>query len=154
LEAVARVDLFGVAAEADLHRVLGPCDLPRVAEAEPLVGALDLVAVADRLLEDAELVADAVAVAGQPERRHRLEEAGREPTEAAVAEARVGLLFGDLVEVDPEVLQDGAVAVVDVEGLEVRDERAAEEELRRQIVGALDVLLVVGALRPRPALHD
>ncbi len=56
-------DLLGAAAERDRDGVLGPLDLPRVAEAQPLVGALDLAAVADHLLEDAELVADAVALA-------------------------------------------------------------------------------------------
>ena len=69
------------------HRPLGPRDLPRVAEAQPLVGLLDLPAVDDLLLEDAELVADAVAERGHLQRRQRVEEAGREAPEAAVAEA-------------------------------------------------------------------
>ncbi len=152
--ALAVALVLGVAAELDGDGVLGARDLPGVAEAEPLVGALDLGAVADDLLEDAELVADPVAVAGQAQRRHRLEEARREAPEAAVAEAGVGLLLDQVVEVDVELGEHGAVLLEDVERLEVGGERAAEEELGREVVGPLDVLLVVGALRLRPALHE
>ena len=51
---------FGIAPEFDIDGPLGPGDFPGVAETQPLVGLLDLPAVDDLLLEDAELVADAV----------------------------------------------------------------------------------------------
>ena len=76
----------------DVEGDLGPRDLPRVAVAQPLVGHLDLPAVADLLVEDAELVADAVADRRDLERRERVHVAGGEPAEAAVAEARLLLL--------------------------------------------------------------
>ena len=66
-------------------------DLPRVAGAQPAVGALDLPAVADVLVEDAELVAQAVADRGDVERGERVHVARGEAPEAAVAEA--GLLL-------------------------------------------------------------
>jgi hypothetical protein len=56
--------LFGVAAEPHFHRPLGPQHFPRIAEAQPFVGALHLPAIDDLLREDAELVADAVAQRG------------------------------------------------------------------------------------------
>ena len=82
---------LGVAAEPDGVLDLVAPDLPRVAVAQPAVGALDLPAVADVLIEDAELVAQAVADRRDVERRERVHVAGGEPAEAAVAEA--GLLL-------------------------------------------------------------
>ena len=58
---------------------------------EPLVGELDLPAVTDGLIEDPELVADAIADSRHAQRRHRVHVTGGQPAEAAVAEAR--LLF-------------------------------------------------------------
>ncbi len=52
---------LGAAAEEHRERDLGPRDLPRVPEPQPVVRRLHLPAVADRLVEDAVLVADAVA---------------------------------------------------------------------------------------------
>ena len=49
------------AAERHLHRLARPGDLPRVGPAQPVVGLLDLGAVADLLAEDPVLVAQAVA---------------------------------------------------------------------------------------------
>ena len=54
-------DVFHVAVELDRLRVFRPHDFPRRAEAHPVVGQLDLVAVAEFLAEEAELVMDAVA---------------------------------------------------------------------------------------------
>ena len=80
-----------VAAEADGLRVLVARQLPGVAELQPVVVLLDLPAVLDLLLEDAEVVADAVADGGQLQRGQRVHEAGRQPPQAAVAEARIAL---------------------------------------------------------------
>ena len=95
--------VLGVAAELHLLRPLRPRDLPRIAEAQPLVGALDLPAVDDLLMKDAELVADAVAERRDLQRRQRIDETGREPAEAAVAEARLVFLLQQLVEVQAEL---------------------------------------------------
>ena len=52
---------LGVAAPVDRVMHVGLGDLPRVSVGQPVVGLLDLPAVVDLLVEDAELVADAVA---------------------------------------------------------------------------------------------
>jgi len=78
---------LGVPAELHCHAPFGARDLPRVAPAQPLVGLLHLPAVDDLLLENAELVTDAVAQCGHFERSQRIDEAGREPPETAVAKA-------------------------------------------------------------------
>ena len=71
-------------------------DLPGIGMIEPVVRALLLPAVADLLLEDAMLVAQPVTHRGQLHRGHRVEEAGRQTPEAAVAQPGVGLLVKDL----------------------------------------------------------
>jgi hypothetical protein len=57
---VVRV-VLGVAAPLDQVVDVGFGDLPRVSVVQPVVGLLDLPAVMDFLVEDAEFVADAVA---------------------------------------------------------------------------------------------
>ena len=82
---------------------LGADDLPGVAETEPVVGLLDLAAVDDILLEDPVVVPDAVALTGELEGGHRVEEARREAPQAPVPEARVGVEGEQVLEGDVEV---------------------------------------------------
>ena len=81
-----------LAAEAHRDGALELADLPREAIAEPVVRLLDLASALDLLAEEAIAVAHAIAVAGDAESCHGVEEAGRKTAEAAVAEARVGFL--------------------------------------------------------------
>ena len=91
--------VLGVAAPVDVIGDIGLGDLPGVAVAQPLVGDLRLPAVADLLVEDAELVADAVADGRALQRRQRVEIAGGQPAQAAVAQPRLLLAGQDLIEV-------------------------------------------------------
>src|SRR5580704_16705131 len=83
--------VLGCAAELHAHRPFGARELPGIAEAQPLVGLLDLPAVDDLLLEDSELVANAVAERGNLQRGERFDEACRETAEAAAPQT--GLLL-------------------------------------------------------------
>jgi hypothetical protein len=56
------------------------------------------------LVEDPKFVADAVADRGDLQRRERIEVAGREPPEAAVAEARLFFLVEQFLEIETELL--------------------------------------------------
>ena len=86
-----------------LHRPFRAHQLPGIAEPQPLVGLLDLPAVDDLLVEDAELVADAVAERGDLERRERIDEACRQAPEAAVAQSGLLLLAQQLLEIEAEL---------------------------------------------------
>src|SRR6185503_181258 len=88
--------------DGDHAGLLGPRDLPGRAVDEPVIGLLALASALDLLAEQAELVVDPVAVPGHAERGHRVEEAGGEPAEAAVAEGGIGLERAQLLEVDAE----------------------------------------------------
>src|SRR5271170_3951287 len=65
-------------------------NLPRVGTAQPIVRLFMLPAVLDGLLEDAILVAQAIANRGQLHRRHGVEEAGGQTPKPAIYEAGVG----------------------------------------------------------------
>ena len=117
-----------------------------------LSGLLPLPAVLDRLPEHAVLVAEPVAHGGQLHRRHRVEEAGREPPEAAVAEAGVGLLLEEAEPVEVLLRDDLLRDRIEQQVHDVVRERAADQELHRQVVDALRVLALVGLLGAHPSL--
>ena len=73
-------------------------ELPGRAVCEPWVGILDLASLDDVLSKHAVLVADAVAERRQPERRHRVQEASGQSAQAAIAERRIRLAVGDVLE--------------------------------------------------------
>ena len=124
---------LGVPAEVDGDGRLRVRELPRRAQRQPVVGLLHLPAVDERLAEDAVLVADAVADAGHVHRRERVDEARREPAEAAVAEARLDLRLAQLGQVDAQRRQALLDDLVQV-GREQRVvQLPAQEELRRQV---------------------
>ena len=79
------------AAELDVVDHFRPRELPRVAERQPFLRIFLLPAVADDLAEQAVIVADAVAVGRDAERRHALHEAGGEAAETAIAERGIRL---------------------------------------------------------------
>ena len=81
---------------------LGTRKLPGIAEIQPVLGIFVLPAVADGLAEQAVVVADAIAVGGDRQRRHALHETGGEAAEAAIAQRCVGLDVAQLVEIDVE----------------------------------------------------
>ena len=119
-----------------------------------MVRIFDLAAVVDALREHAVLVADAVAEAGQPQRRHRIEKAGGEPAEAAVAQRRIRFERVQLVEIEAQSAQRLAAHVVQTERDQRIRERAPRQKLHRQVVDALGVLLVVAAHGVHPALDQ
>ncbi len=76
-----------------------------VVHAEPRARDFTLRAIfADDLREDAVVVADAVTGRGIAERRERIEEAGCEAAEAAVAEPGIFFLGSDAIEIVAERL--------------------------------------------------
>ena len=145
---------FDAALEADLTGVLGPGDLPDIALVEPVVGLLDLRAVQDALLEDAVVVAQPVADGRQVHRRQGVEKAGRQPSQAAVAEAGVGLVGAEALPVHVELGQRLAAVPLHLHVDDVAGQETAHQKLEGEIVDALDVVAVVALLGEDPAFND
>ena len=95
-------EIFDDAAETDGVARFAVGEFPRIAVRQPLLRKFVLPAVLDALLEQPVLVADAVAVSRNAERRHRVHEAGGQPPEPAIAECGVRLDLAQSVEIDAE----------------------------------------------------
>ncbi len=93
---------FGMTAEAHWIVVFRPSNFPGVAMVQPFVGVLDLPAVVDPLLKDAELVSQAVTDRGDLQSGQRVHEARGQTTQSAIAEAWLAFFLDELVEVLPE----------------------------------------------------
>ena len=117
---------------------------------EPVVGSLALLPVDQLLLEEAELVVDAVAEPRHAEGREGVEEAGRQASQAAVPEGGVAFLRQHRVERALPLLEELLGLVPEPEVEEVVLQGAADQELHRQVVDPLDVPLDVPALGVEP----
>src|SRR3954452_18589983 len=132
---------LGVPAEPDLDGHVRVGELPGVAASEPVVGLLDLPAVAEGLAEDAELVADAVPHARDAQRRQRVEIAGGESAQPAVPQSRLGLDGPKLVQTQPEVGERLAGNVLAAAVEQVIVKLAAGQELGREVANVAGLLI-------------
>ena len=135
---------LGVAAPHDAIVQFGLGDLPGVSGIEPVVGRFDLPAIVDLLIEDPELVADAVADCRSLQGRKRVEVAGGQPAQAAVSQARLLLAVEHLVVVLAHRGQRLAGSVLDPQAQQVIAQVRSEQEFRGQIAGHLRGLLQIG----------
>ncbi len=144
-----------VAAEPDRIVDLGALEFPRIAVAQPILGNFLLPAVADDLPEQAVIIPNAVAVRCDRKRRHAVHEAGGEASEAAIAERGVGFDAPQRIEIDAELAQRLGHRLDDAEIGHRIDQQAADQELEREIINPLLVLVVDAVGRGDPVLdHD
>ncbi|KAF5032755.1 hypothetical protein DSECCO2_613870 [anaerobic digester metagenome] len=109
-----------------------------------------LVAVDDGLIEDAVIVENSIAVGGNFTGRHGVHVAGREPPQAAVAQARVPLLLQQLVQVQAEIAHGLPAFVLDAQRLDVVHQEPAGQKFQGHVVDPLGDGVVVGALGFQP----
>jgi hypothetical protein len=112
-------------------------DQPGRGLAPPTVGTFDLVALANFLAKQTKFVVDPVGISGHVEGCQRIQETGGEPPQAAVAQRRVRLLIEKDLQVDAVLSQKVAADVHDAEVEEVVLQRAADQELQRQVIQLL-----------------
>src|ERR1035438_5347190 len=91
----------------------------------PAVRLLALKTANDFLLEQAELVVDAVAITGHIERGQRLEEASGQTTQTAIAQSCIGLAVENFVEADTETGEHSATELLNAQVGDVVTQRAA-----------------------------
>jgi hypothetical protein len=85
---------------------------------------------------------------------NRIEEAGRQAAEPAVAQPGVGLLFQQAEPIEALLLDGLPGEGVEQEVRDVVGQGAAQEELHREIVHALGIAALVGVLRAQPSLGE
>ena len=145
---------LGPAAELHRKRDLGPGDCPGIAESQPFVGPFDLPAVPDLLIEDPELIPDAITDGGNLQRGQRFEKTRRQPTEASVAQAGLFLLVEKGREIEPQLLHGRMGLVVNPQIQKVDSELGPEEELGRQVTDGSAPLQPIRLGRSHPPLQD
>ena len=141
-------------AEPDGVGNLRPRELPRVPGGQPILRKLDLPAVPQALPEDAVVVANAVPVRRNAQRRQALHVARRKPAEAAIAKRRVRLELPQAVEVHAEVGERGIGDVGEAEVAERVAHQASGEELEGEVVDALGSLAIGALGRVHPVFDD
>jgi hypothetical protein len=125
---------LGAAAKADEAGLLGVGNLPRPAALEPFIGDLDLPAIADQLVEDAEFVANAIPRGRDLERGQRFQEAGRQTAQAAVAQSRFLLHIEEILDVDDAEAADRLCGLLlDAQHQEVVAQLGADQEFGRKV---------------------
>ena len=129
--------LVNGSAEADLHRVVFSRVQPHVSQSQPVVRELDLPAVYDLLLENAELIPNGKA-------RHRVAKPGRrihiarsESSKPAVSKSRVRLHRAELVQREPERVQHLACFPVKAQIKQIVAQRCAHQKLHRHVIDLL-----------------
>ena len=105
-------------------------------------------------MEHAILVADAVAVGRQRQGGQRVQEAGREPSQAAIAETSIPLRFAQVFELVAEFVHRLRRRVEKPEIHEAVSQGTPHQELQRQVVDALGIVGVIGLLGADPALDE
>jgi hypothetical protein len=125
--------MLGIAAELDLESDVRTVNQPGASGTQPLVGQFDLPAIADRLREDAELVADAITDGGNLERRQGIEITRGQAPEAAVAQPGLLLLIEQHSRSRPSSFIACLGVVVDAEIDQVVAELRADQEFGGQV---------------------
>ena len=152
--ALVVINGLGVPVEPDHLQVVWSGELPRVAVEGPVVGKLDLVAIFEGLLEDPELIPDAVAHPGHVQGGQGVKQAGGQPAQAPVPQPR---LHVEILQLPGGVPGRGTSLAGQVGGTGVQrvlPELAPQHVLRRQVVDELRVGLIVRPGRPGPAVRE
>ena len=145
--------LDGLTVKADLLCLIGVALDPDLTAGQPVVGSLLLPAVHDLLLEDAVLIQDGVAGAGDAVGGHAVQIAGGQTAQTAVAQARIGLLLIDGVDLDIGIGQHALGNLIQAEVEQAGAQAAAHQELHAEVVDlllalaqnlGLELLLAVG----------
>ena len=121
---------------------------------EPVVGHLDLAPGHDALAEDPVFVADAVAIGGDLERRHRVQVTCGKSTEPPVPQARIRFHLLQLFQPVPEWVQSLGGRLRQLEIDQRIAQRSAHEKLEREVVDPLGVALTIAPLRRGPTLGE
>src|SRR5262249_19425910 len=113
-----------------------------------------LPTVLDGLLENAVFVPQSIAHGWNLHRRHGVKKASRETPQTTITQTGVGFLFQQLEPVEVLLLGGFFRDRIEEKVGDVVSERAADENVNRDIVDAIEVLALVGFLSEYPTLRQ
>ena len=122
---------LGAAAKAHKHGLIRVGELPGPTAFEPFIGDLHLPAIADQLIEDPELVADAVANGWHFQAGQRFHVASGQAPQTAIAEAWFFLHLTDVVQRGAvKAMQGFSCLLLDAQHQQVVTQLRANQEFR------------------------
>ena len=119
--------MFDAAVDGNETGFVGPLDFPGSLERQPVVRLFLLVTVVDFLAEQAVLVVDAVPAHGHVERGQRVQKAGRQPSQAAVAERGISLRLLGRLQRDTHLTKRVSAQIVDTQINQVVGEQSPQQ---------------------------
>ncbi len=128
-----------LSSEADFHCFVPLFLFPGVAVSQPAIGKLHLIAIGDFLTEQAVSVAKPVAVARHAQVDHAVQEAGCQPPQSSVADARVLFLLQHRFIIDSQILKAFFDDVFQIQVDQIIFQQPADEELHGKVVNLLFV---------------
>ena len=145
---------IGITVELHIDRFVRLAVLPYEAVAQPVVRQLHLIAADDLLFKETILIANGAAMSRQTVCSERVDKAGSETTETAVAEPRIRLFLVGVRELQIELLQNLLHRLLNAEVDEIGAQEPTEQKLNGKIVDLLDALLRVLPIRLDPVVRN
>lgn len=108
-------------------------NLPRISEVKPLVRHFHLPSIANDLVEDAELITDAVPDGRHLQRSHGIQIAGGESAKPAVAQARFLLPREDLIEIQTKLRHRRTRGALETQVQQVIAQMRSRKKLGRKV---------------------
>ena len=134
----------GVAAEVDMDGFVRLAIFPGKGVFQPVVRYLYLISVENMLLKQTIAVTDTAAVARQAERCHRVNEAGSQTAEAAVAKTGIPLFGDKLLQLYPQLLQLLLYLLANTKVYKVCIQETPQKKFHGEIVDLLYPAVLVG----------
>ena len=122
-----------IAAETDRNGIFRITGFPGIAVFQPWIRQFHLTAVHDLLTEQTEFITKADAFACDPQGCHRIQEAGSQTAETAVAEARFRFQIAHFLQVDAQFFQGGDSLIMDPDGIQIIIQELSDQELHGEI---------------------
>ena len=154
LQLAVHLTHIGITVELHIDRFVRLAVLPYEAVAQPVVRQLHLIAVDDLLFKETVLIANGAAMPRVTVCSERVDEAGGEAAEAAVAEPRIRLFLVGIRELQIELLQNLLHRLLNAEVDEIGAQEPTEQKLNGKIVDLLDALLRVLPIRLDPVVRN
>ena len=129
-------------------------DLPWIAVLKPFLGLLHLIAILDVLFENPEIVSQAIADRGKIQSGNGIQKTRREPAQAPITEARIDLIFPQILPIEPLLRHGRAADVFHPQIDDIVAHHPPNQELKREVIDPLHLLLVMRLLGRDPSLDQ
>ena len=148
--------LFGNDFSAKAHPVgdIRSVNFPGTAFFQPVVWDFNLVALFNRLFENAEFIADAVSVSGVLLSRQRVHITSCQASQTAVSESHVGFQFLNSLQVVIHLLEHVITVFIQVEIDQRIAQQASNQKFHGEVADLFDIAFAVFILRAQPALYQ